>query len=189
MKNSLLQLKRYFFPAILVSAHPNFLPGKYRIDKDFQTIFYPIESLIVKKNLSRNKDNPFLFQVNLEIESGLDVEAPYHFALQCIGEFEISKDVSEEKIGALIAVNGASVLYSACRELLIDQTAKSAHGTLTLPTVVFDPVSPEMFHPEGLKAISDELIEDPEGEIKGKTTESRIKKPSPKNKSPQKRKV
>jgi preprotein translocase subunit SecB len=183
MKKSVLQLRKYFFPVIFVAANPNCKFKKNKMDKLFQSIFYSIENIIVKKSISRNKEQSNLFQINLEIESGEDRDIPYLFSLQCIGEFEIdTQEVPAEKIGPLISVNGASVLYSACRELLIDQTAKSAYGSLTLPTVAFDTVSPEIHWPEGLKSISSSFKEEPEKKERKKSKNKATKPSSSKKK-------
>lgn len=152
MKISNLQLRKYFFPLILVAAQE---PGKgfaIEIDKTFATIFWPCEYLIVEKITKVHPDRPSNYIVDLRIESG-NSPGPYQFALQCIGEFEIDSSYPDEKAAVLAAVNGASVLYSACRELLIDQTSKSAHGSLTLPTIGFEDSLCEKVCPTGLSSV------------------------------------
>lgn len=154
MKISNLQLRKYFFPLILVAAHEPEKVSAMEIDKTFVTIFWPCDYLIVEKMTKVHPDRPRNYIVDLRIESG-NAPGPYQFALQCIGEFEIDSDCPDEKAAILAAVNGASVLYSACRELLIDQTSKSAHGSLTLPTIRFEESLCEKVCPDGLSSVFD----------------------------------
>jgi preprotein translocase subunit SecB len=84
-------------------------------------------------------DNPRLFGVNLRItvsnEEGKP--APYDIDVETVGSFTINAKIPKERRQELVLVNGCAMLYSAIRDQVMTLTARSYHGTLTLPTVNF----------------------------------------------------
>jgi preprotein translocase subunit SecB len=73
----------------------------------------------------------------------IDEEAPrYHFRLRIIGFFSwCSEEQLEEEVAHIVAVNGASILYSSAREYLLMITSRAPWGQLTLPTMSFADVT------------------------------------------------
>lgn len=150
MKNSSLQLKHYFFPLIFVSAQKDADDNSFLWDKEYKVLYQPFEKLAIEKTVSQTEDKERIYRVSLYIETIENEKLPYQFAMHCVGDFEISdtfhgktqEETASERL-KLVAVNGASVLYSVCRELLIAQTAKSAYGSIILPTIAFSPTCPE----------------------------------------------
>lgn len=65
---------------------------------------------------------------------------PYEAELHVQGLVQITDGLSRECKEQLSLVNGFSVLYSAAREMLLNVTARSAHGAVTLPTLDFAPL-------------------------------------------------
>ena len=61
---------------------------------------------------------------------------PYRLKIQLLGIFD-GRDLPEEKREALVAVNGASMLYGVAREVLLSLTSRSVGGPVMLPTVEF----------------------------------------------------
>ena len=50
---------------------------------------------------------------------------------------QVTDGLAQERKEQLALVNGFSVLYSAAREMLLNITARSAYGAVTLPTLSF----------------------------------------------------
>lgn len=83
------------------------------------------------------------FTVQLRLRAGPKEGSknfPYKFEVAMLGIFDGSK-LPEEKREQLVAVNGASLLYSSARELLISLTSRSVGGAVLLPTVQFTDVA------------------------------------------------
>lgn len=62
---------------------------------------------------------------------------PYEAELQLQGLVQVTDGLAQERKEQLALVNGFSVLYSAAREMLLNITARSAYGAVTLPTLSF----------------------------------------------------
>ena len=62
---------------------------------------------------------------------------PYEADIQIQGLVQIKDGLPPDRKEQLALVNGFSVLYSASREMLLNITARSACGTVTLPTLSF----------------------------------------------------
>ena len=65
-------------------------------------------------------------------------EEPYHIHCQIVGQFLVDEALDREDLDRLVAVNGASILYSSLREMLLIVTGRSAWGAMQLPTVNFN---------------------------------------------------
>ncbi len=68
---------------------------------------------------------------------------PYEAELQLQGLVQIHDGLPEDRKEQLSLVNGFSVMYSAAREMLLNITARSAYGAVTLPTLNFTPLVSE----------------------------------------------
>jgi preprotein translocase subunit SecB len=80
----------------------------------------------------------FLLTLTVEIDSS-DPEqpAPYAARLVVSGYFEVADTYPLDRAAQLVEITGASILYGACREMLINLTARAPHGQLSLPSVSF----------------------------------------------------
>ena len=88
--------------------------------------------------------NPGLWRVALDIRhKETDGETPrYRFRLRSVGFFRyMAEERPEPEIARLIAVNGASILYSSAREYLLLLTSRAPWGQLSLPTMSFSDVT------------------------------------------------
>ena len=61
----------------------------------------------------------------------------YEADIVAVGVVEVMGEIPSERREAIAAVNGLSVLYGACREMLINITARSIFGPVTIPTLNF----------------------------------------------------
>jgi preprotein translocase subunit SecB len=68
-----------------------------------------------------------------------DATKPYAYEaeVQLQGLVEALEALPEERRQQIALVNGFSILYSAAREMLLNITARSAHGSMALPTISF----------------------------------------------------
>ena len=97
-------------------------------------------SLRTLRTLQDHAENPRMFRLILKVELGSstpDQESPYSATLTVEGEFEVLESYNAGTPEELVNITGASMLYSACREMLANLTARSTHGMSTLPSVSF----------------------------------------------------
>jgi preprotein translocase subunit SecB len=62
---------------------------------------------------------------------------PYTIDIKAVGSFRVEAEIPEDKREKFIFESGASLVYGAIREMVSTITARSAHGTLMLPTASF----------------------------------------------------
>lgn len=132
--NSPLQLKEHRFTELSVQAIADGTPGN---GVDVKTTCA----------LAQNSADIHLWRVTMTLEFGsleAAADCPYQGKAEIIGTFAVAG--AWEKAGRaeeLVAVNGASILYGAVREMVLLVTSRSSHGPLVLPTLSFTPQSRE----------------------------------------------
>lgn len=100
--------------------------------------------LRTKRNFDPNPENPRQWMVDLAVEFGTPADsepAPYSGKVEVRGWFTVAGAFPVERIPALIEVTACSILYGACREMVANLTARSAHGILSIPSISFEPVA------------------------------------------------
>jgi preprotein translocase subunit SecB len=131
MKNSPLQLKRYFVTELSLTANKEFDPKREtKLGR---------ESIIVTPSLLPDTSDARQWQVTLRIQQqpGAGANPPYFCALEIVGFFRLQDDYPEENIEWMVQTNGTSVLFSAAREILRGATALGPYPPILLPTVSF----------------------------------------------------
>lgn len=91
-------------------------------------------------SLFENQANARAWQARVEIRvSPTEAQqVPYEIHLVAFGQFTISDERSDRSHAAqLVAVSGASIIYSAAREYLAVLTGRGPWGAFQLPTVSF----------------------------------------------------
>lgn len=129
--NAPLQLERYVFTKLEVEANPDYVPQETVADN-------PIK-LRLDIGLGEHQEDPTKFQVIVGIDE-LRAEKgtlPYRIALQAVGLFSVSKDFKHDDLKKVVQVNGASMLYSAARELVLLITGRGPWSGYQLPTISF----------------------------------------------------
>ncbi len=134
MKPSPLQLEHYFFAeshckALHHSGSPDDLPFG-AVDPDhFST----------DVKMFKGESDPKEYQIHLEIRTNNEAEPdlPYRLLIHAIGYFKVDPEYDHDRIDHLVQINGASVLYSACRDFALTLTSRGPWGPLMLPTVNF----------------------------------------------------
>jgi preprotein translocase subunit SecB len=71
--------------------------------------------------LNEDPAKPYLYEADIMVQ----------------GIVEVNEGFPEDKKEQLAIVNGLSILFSAVREMLLNITARSAYGGITLPTFSF----------------------------------------------------
>lgn len=95
----------------------------------------------VQSAAASHKEDPYRWKCLVRVESNNPPDRiyPYEFLVILVGYFVVDEQVPREVIENLLKVNGASVLYSAAREVIASATARGAFPEVLLPTVTFMP--------------------------------------------------
>lgn len=129
--NAPLQLERYVFTKLEIEANPDYAPREVASDN-------PIK-LRLDIGLGEHNEDATKFQVivgidDLRSESGA---LPYRISLQVVGQISAAKDFKPDDLKKLVQVNGASMLYSAAREMVLLVTGRGPWPAFQLPTISF----------------------------------------------------
>jgi hypothetical protein len=131
--HSPLQLKSYCFPVVNVRANPN---GKATAltTADQEVGFFPIAG----------QPNTWNLQLGIKLASSDPNNLFfYEVQIQAVGVVEMSGDFPAERREALAVVNGLGILYGACREMIMNITARSLYGPCSIPSLNFAKVLEE----------------------------------------------
>ena len=94
----------------------------------------------------QNRDVPGLWRVGLGVKilpEKDEPEPPYDIDMQCVGFFRVHPDYPQDRAGKLVAVTGASILYSGVRDFVMTISARGPWGPFMLPTTSFIDVEPK----------------------------------------------
>lgn len=131
MSRAPLRLETYFFPKVQIEANPEYSPEAAPAEQDIE--------LGVNLGLVSSKEQPTKYQLMLDIEK-ITVKSgmlPYRILLEAVAIFSVDPDLKHPDIKKLVQINGASMLYSAARELILTITGRGPWGSFQLPTVNF----------------------------------------------------
>lgn len=131
MKAAQIELTDYFVSDLQFTANHSFdaqKPSKVGVD-DLQVTNQP----------SRRPDDPRSWQITLRIALNVPAERnlPYSFLVEMIGFVRVSDSTNDENIERLVRINGASLIFSAAREIVRAVTSRGPFKPLLLPTVTF----------------------------------------------------
>lgn len=132
-----VQLEESYYDVVSLEASPDHVPDP---------LAEPSESEAqITVDLATVDTSPGVWRVSLDIRHAeSDDETPrYRYRLRVVGFFRwTGADEAEAEVAQLVAVNGASILYSSAREFLLLVTSRMPWGRLSLPTVSFADVEP-----------------------------------------------
>ena len=126
-----LRLERYFFDHIQLTTRRDFKPGAATSD------------LEVSSNLEIGQVPEPVGHWRVVLTLGAHAKEgvpppPYEFQLRALGFFSVVQPgPQEEETARMVGINGASILYSAARELLLLLTGRGPWGLMSIPTVSF----------------------------------------------------
>jgi preprotein translocase subunit SecB len=126
MSQSPLQLDRYFFVKISLEANA----------KGDPKAVYNIEA---KTDVSRDESQERHYLVSLTVRlTPLDEAQPcYVGEVVVMGYFQVHQDYPAEKCDKLVAMNGASMLYGAVREMVSNLSARGPWPMVVLAPMNF----------------------------------------------------
>jgi preprotein translocase subunit SecB len=126
MYPSPLILDRHFFTKVEIDSH---------VDGNASAI----NLLNCQLELGRADDNQRLFQLTLKlkIDSPPDKKAFYTGEIHAVGIFRVIDSYPQEKAAEIVESYGASVLFAAMRELVLNITSRGPWTPLVLSTFSF----------------------------------------------------
>lgn len=124
---SSLVLKNHFFTLIAVEAAPG---GNLEASCDL------VPEFDVRPRKGDNEEWEFVLFIQVSSKNEGDRFA-YSASIRVQGLFEVLDHFPANDREKLITVNGLSILYGACREMLLTLTARCVHGALSLPSISF----------------------------------------------------
>ena len=128
-----LQFKGHSFPLVYLRANENGKAnGEIGMDQDVS--FLPIP----------NEPDHWNLQLRLKFYSA-NANEPFFYEAEiiAIGVVVIIGEIAPEKRELVASVNGLGILYSACREMLLNMSARSVYGPFSIPSINFTQVLKE----------------------------------------------
>lgn len=131
MRRVPLQLDGYVFTKLLVEANTDFDPEKQQ-DIGQSDIDFSMGIAV-----SKDKDNPNLYQIEIKIENlhSKTITLPYTIEAKVVGVFSVDPKFKHDDLDRLVQINGASMLFGAAREQILTITGRGPFGSLKLPTI------------------------------------------------------
>ena len=146
MNQSPLRLERYALLAIRLEPAPNAEPAENSYHVDFDKADFTATVNFSPVHLP-NGEPRFAIDLTLEAKPKADVAGfPYSFFLQMVGFFD-GQQLPEATRHKLVVVNGASMLYSAARDMLVGLSLRSVFCTVLLPSVSFAYLADQVSQP------------------------------------------
>jgi preprotein translocase subunit SecB len=133
-----LQLKEHGFTTVRIQAVEG---GSLKADPSLKPAIW-FEQVAAKPNQWR---------LALTLQLGSQDPAKlfaYEAELKLQGLVEVADGFLQDRKEQLALVNGFSILYSAAREMLLNITARSVYGAVTLPTISFVSLVKEATQPK-----------------------------------------
>ena len=127
-----LQLEESFYDHVEIDALKDYQRQAYESEKP--------ELLEVDVNLASLEAGPNKWEVRLDVRLEPDEDLPlppYRLGLRAFGHFRVPPGSEDADTARMVAVNGASILFSSMREYLMLITSRGLWGPVTLPTVSF----------------------------------------------------
>jgi preprotein translocase subunit SecB len=151
VKRSPLKVKNYFVTGLSVKATPVMEGTQVPLAGDV--------NVTTKVEAAQRADNKRDWKVALQLncEPADKNAGAYVVAMELIGFFEVDSELSEDRIGDVVAANAPAILYSAARELILLITGRGPFPPLSLPSATFIDETPTsiMNRVEAQKAAAD----------------------------------
>ena len=153
MRPSVIQLRQLVFKGIhLDPVDPT--EDSPPIDAssfDFEGVIFRVNLGCEPLTAGEEGDDPsrFVIILGIALDNTERKPAPYLLDITALGLIAIDEKVEPEKRTNLAAINGASLIYGAIRELVTTLSARSVAGPFVLPTMDFrDHLPPPTDPPE-----------------------------------------
>jgi preprotein translocase subunit SecB len=146
MKLAPLQLEAYFLTDLNCQANP-----EYKADQETKFLEKDLEvtpAVQPVKGTSRR----WQVSLNVRLQPAPEANSPYSLNLNLIGFVWVAPELPEDKLKAILATNGPSMLYGVAREMARDLTARGPFPPLLLPSVSFLPEAQPALAPKDVSA-------------------------------------
>lgn len=131
MKPSMLSLLGLTFLGIKLELNPKFEGKADEFDFDGAMLLWKV------RHGKRNDTKGWWVGVEFATQEGDEKPCPYLIDMKAVALFEVSEKVPAEEQEKFVYENGASLVYGAIREMVSTISARSAYGSLMLPTASF----------------------------------------------------
>jgi preprotein translocase subunit SecB len=131
VKRSPLRIKNYFVTSLSVEANPAEDGAKSPLEDGVVTV--------TRVETAQHAENKRNWKVALQVNCTPTEKnvCAYEAAVELVGFFEIDKELSEDRIGDVVAANAPAVLYSAAREIILLITGRGPFPPFALPSATF----------------------------------------------------
>lgn len=136
MRASPVKLKHYHFTQLSITPVDGFSPD-LEADEPYPSFSNAQFGAAVRLAESGDGANLFILRVHLTGEPKKEMVFPYRFSIEAEAVLACSSADDVRTQRDLVAVNGAALLYSAMREILLNLTFRFPHGPMLLPSVHF----------------------------------------------------
>ena len=136
MRASPVKLKHYHFTQLSITPVEGFSPD-LDTDEPYPSFSNAQFGAAVRLAESDDGGNLFILSVRLTGEPKKEKAFPYRFSIEAEAVLACSSADDTSTKRDLVAVNGASLLYSAMRETLLNLSFRFPHGPMLLPSVNF----------------------------------------------------
>ncbi len=129
-----LQLNNYFFPVVNVIANPNWTQES-AVGKGA-----PTSNCAIKSAKVENINNMYEVTISIEITDTPENPSQYNISLVAVGL--LTADDSLPNMDQNMTITGASILYSASREFLLQLMSRGPFPPIMLSPISFNIPSP-----------------------------------------------
>lgn len=136
MEPSRLKLEAYHLVRISIAPYPDADAIPLGQFADFDNLEFSSEVSFHDLREAKEDNSRQGLSLAISVKRGEAKTFPYQIETEMFGVFDAS-GFPEEKRVPLVLVNGASMLYSAMREMLLATTQRCLHGPVMLPSVHF----------------------------------------------------
>lgn len=132
-----LQLNKYFIKRLTFWLNEGFDRQPRPTRKEIRAHVMPEMGIDVRAEQNPDNTSQWRIEVSIELGESEDQSFPYKVAGTVVGYFQVDKKLPQHEANDLAKVSGASILYSAMREIIKNATGKAQYPYLMLPTVSF----------------------------------------------------
>jgi hypothetical protein len=145
-------LANYIFPKLHIDANPRFDPGAHldllkrqEAGEAISDEDIPLpESKIDVRRVNPDAEHPqFIALQKITLESRMHPCVPYSIDIECVGQFEWpGPKLSDAEMATGVTRVAHTVLYGACREMVMNLTSRGPHGGFLLSIAILRPHTP-----------------------------------------------
>ena len=129
MAKTTLQLNNYFFPIINIVANPNWT------NESADGKGPPVSNCVVKLEKDETNENIFQISVSIDVIDTADNPSQYNISLVAVGWLTADEDMPNKEQN--MSITGASILYSASREFILQLTSRGPFPPIMLSPMYF----------------------------------------------------